>query len=431
MAQHGLALCQTVLGQSPVGPVATTSVAPAPAKPAEPAPFTVKFYGFVRNDFSLDSRQTVNLREASVDLWPRDKSLDAGGKDINDVPNLNMLAINSRLGVNFNGPDAWGAKTSGTLEFEFFGPSDAAVGGIRLRHAWAKLDFAKTQLAFGQFWHPLFVPECFPGVLNFNTGIPFQPFNRSPQIRMTNALGKDVYLITALIAERDFTSAGPAPGVGSDFLRNAAVPNLHAQLQVKKSKVVAGLALDFKMIRPRLSNGLSGTALQASTANATSAAVMAYVKIVGKKATVKFEAVSGTNMTDQVMVGGYLAYGTAAAPNIEASYVSTQTTSVWGEIHGNGKKVVPGLFVGYSKNNGADAGAIAAYGRGIGISGRGAIDNLLRIAPRVEFIAGKFKIGAEYEYTAAAFGTSTNDDKVGNTETISNSRLLMVTTFAF
>ncbi|MBO0947175.1 hypothetical protein [Fibrella forsythiae] len=425
-------LTSTLKAQTPppsnAGPAAATAVAPA-TKPVEaPAPF-VKIYGFVRNDFSWDSRQTVNLREASVDLWPKDQQLDAAGKDINAVANLNMLGINSRLGVSFNGPDAWGAKTSGILEMEWFGPSDAAVGGVRLRHAWAKLDWAKTQLAFGQYWHPLFVPECFPGVLNFNTGIPFQPFNRSPQIRMTNMIGKDMYLITAVIAQRDFTSSG-INGSSSEYVRNSSIPNIHAQLQLKKSNVLAGVAVDYKVIRPRLSTG-AGATLAASDALVGSSAIMGYLKLVGRKTTMKLEAVSGSNMTDHVMLGGYLAYGTPAAPTVESSYKPTEITSVWGEIHGNGKTVVPGLFVGYCKNGGTSANAIAAYGRGIGLTGRTGLDNLIRVAPRLEFIAGKFKIGAEYEYTAAAFGTSTTDSKVINTETIVNSRLLFLTVFSF
>ncbi|MBO0935792.1 hypothetical protein J2I47_04450 [Fibrella sp. HMF5335] len=453
----GLTAClaQPALSQSATpdngGPAQTTAVAPAsapvvsstpaavPPTNAGPAPaastpanapaFTVKISGFVRNDFIFDSRQTLNLREASVDLWPRDKQLDAAGKDINDVSSLNMLGVNSRLGVSFNGPDAWGAKTSGLLEMEWFGPSDAAVGGVRLRHAWAKLDWPKTQLGFGQYWHPLFVTDCFPAVLNFNTGIPFQPFNRSPQIRMTNTIGKDLYLITALIAQRDFTSLGPNGG-SSEYMRNSSIPNLHAQLQLKKSNFVAGIALDYKVLRPRLSTG-SGTTLAVSDATVGSSALMGYLKVVGRSTTIKVEAVSGSNMTDHVMLGGYLAYANPGSPTVEASYKPTNITSVWAEIHGNGKKVVPGLFVGYCKNNGTDPNAIAAYGRGIGLTGRTGIDNLLRVSPRVEFIAGKFKIGGEYEYTAAAFGTSTNDSKVTSTETIANSRLLLLTVFSF
>lgn len=400
----------------------------APTQSAEtPLPaFTLKFNGFVRNDFSIDSRQMVNLREASVDLYPKDKQLDVDGKDINAVANTNMLAINSRLGMAFSGPDAFGAKVSGLLEMEFFGPSDAAVGAVRLRHAWAKLDWAKRQLAFGQFWHPLFVPEVFPGVVNFNTGIPFQPFNRSPQIRLTEHLGKNVHLILAAIAQRDFTSIGINAG-SSEYLRNSAVPNMHAQLQYKSDRFIAGAAFDYKVIKPRLSVG-SGATLRVSDATVGSTAMMVYMKAVGRSVTFKAEAMTGSNMTDHVMLGGYLAYGTNG---IETSYKPTKITSVWAELSGNGKVVVPGIFFGYCTTAGADLNAIAAYGRGIALTGRGAINSMMRVSPRIEFIANKFKLGTELEITSAAYGTSTSDAKVSDTESITNTRLLITTTYAF
>lgn len=401
-------------------------------KVAEASAITVKFTGFVRNDFSYDTRQTVNLREASVDLYPKDKQLDINGQDINAVTNFNMLAINSRLGVAFTGPDAFGAKTSGILEMEWFGPSDAAVGGVRLRHAWAKLDWPKRQLAFGQFWHPLFVTEVFPGVVNFNTGIPFQPFNRSPQIRLTEHLGKDVHLILAAIAQRDFTSIGVNAG-SSEYMRNSAIPNLHAQLQLKKERVVAGVAFDYKLLRPRLSTG-SGTTLLVSDATVGSTAMMAYLKVVGRATTFKVEAVQGSNMTDHVMLGGFLAYGTPAVgttPATETSYKPTGITSVWAELIGNSKTVIPAIFVGYCKNTGNDPNAIAAYGRGIGIGGRGGISDLLRIAPRLEIVSGKFRIGTELEITTAGIGTSNTDGKVTGADQITNTRLLFTTTYSF
>lgn len=107
-------------------------------------------------------------------------------------------------------------------------------------------------------------------------------------------------------------------------------------------------------------------------------------------------------------------------------------SSVWAEIMGMGKKIIPGLFVGYAKNNGASAsGAIAAYARSVTINGA-SINNVMRIAPRVEFVSGKFKIGTEIEYTAATYGTAGLDGKVtANTNKVHNTRLLFITSFSF
>lgn len=406
-----------------------TFAQPMPAKPsADTVKWGFQLYGFVRNDVMYDSRQIGSIREGDFSIFPKDKLLDANGIDINAAPSFHMLAITSRIGGNITGPNAFGAKTSAIFEAEFFGNFDGGINEFRLRHAYAKLDWKKTQLAFGQYWHPMFVPDCYPGVIDFNTGAPFQPFNRSPQIRLTQKLDKDnkLALILAVIAQRDFASTAPAGYASTDPFRNAALPNMHAQLQFKDAHLVAGLGVDYKSLRPRLN---SGTPNVVSNERVNSTSFIAYLKVITKPVIFKAEAVSGENLTDHVMIGGYLGY--VAVPGAVETYAPTKTKSFWFDVAGTTKKVVPGIFIGYTESNGAGTGANAAYGRAIGISGRG-IKNIFRISPRIEFISGKFKFGTEMEYTAAQYGTLSTDAKIaGNTDQINNTRLLLTTTFSF
>jgi hypothetical protein len=400
------------------------------AKPAENTTtnWSVKFYGFVRNDIMFDTRQITSAREGDLSLYPKDKSPDANGKDINDAPTFHMLAITSRAGATITGPDAFGAKTSAILEGEFFGNIDADINEFRLRHAWAKLDWPKTQLAFGQFWHPMFVTDCFPGVIDFNTGMPFQPFNRSPQVRLTQKLGKanKTSFILAMLSQRDFASAAPSGYNTTDPLRNSAVPNMHAQLQYKTGGFLAGVGVDYKSLRPRLT---SGTPVVVSKEHVNSTSFIAYTKITTSNIVLKGEAVLGENLTDHVMVGGYLGY--QATPEAVETYEATKTTAYWMDISGTGKKVIPGLFMGYTSNSGAKSGATAAYGRGIGVNGRG-IKDIYRLAPRIELVSGKFKLGTEIEYTAARYGANNTNGKIsGSKANVSNTRFLFATTFSF
>jgi hypothetical protein len=138
--------------------------------------------------------------------------------------------------------------------------------------------------------------------------------------------------------------------------------------------------------------------------------------------------VAGQNMFDHLMFGGYLAYGTS--PNI--TYKPMAVTSYWAELAGTGKKLIPGIFFGYAKNNGAkSAGAVATYARSIACNAT-SIDHTMRIAPRIEFVSGKFKIGTEIEYSAAAYGTAGSDGKVtGSVDKVNNTRILFTTTFSF
>ena len=421
----------------------TTAAKPAApaAKPAENASsWGIKFGGFVRNDIIFDSRQVISARPANQGellLYPANVSKDANGKDINAASSFTMLAITSRLSGTITGPDAFGAKTSGLLEAEFFGNANGNENGFRLRHAWAKLDWSKTQLAFGQYWHPLFVTDCYPGVVSFNTGIPFQPFARNPQVRLTQKLSKEVNLIIAALSQTEaFVSPGSSTGVAlgasgasQTFANDAVIPNLHAQLQYKGKMLVAGAAFDYKSLRPAL-KATSGTSTVSTSKKVNSSTVELYAKLITKKVLVKAEYVAGQNMYDHLMFGGYLAYGNS--PDI--TYKPIKVTSYWAEIAGTGKKVIPGLFFGYAKNNGTGStGAVAAYTRGIAVNGA-SLDNVMRIAPRMEFVSGKFKFGTEIEYTSASYGTSGTDGKVNTavtTDKVHNTRLLFTSTFSF
>ena len=40
----------------------------------------------------------------------------------------------------------------------------------------------------GQTWYPTFIPEVFPGVANFSTGIMFNPFGWASQVKLKQNL---------------------------------------------------------------------------------------------------------------------------------------------------------------------------------------------------------------------------------------------------
>ncbi|MBA4198628.1 MAG: hypothetical protein C0459_13855 [Chitinophaga sp.] len=429
-----VALAQT----TPSTPVTITK--PTEKKP-DASSWGIKFSGFVRNDVYYDTRQVVSARPAvqgDLLLYPTNVSNDVNGNDINAASSLTMLAITTRLTGTVTGPDAFGAKTSAIIEGEFFGNANGSEDVFRLRHAYAKLDWEKTQLAFGQYWHPLFVTECYPGVISFNTGIPFQPFARNPQIRLTQKLGKEVNLILAAVSQIEaFVSPGPTGSVAlaavtpsSTFINDAVIPNLHAQLQYKGNSVLLGAAIDYKELRPALSVASAPAAATKVSTNERikSVSFEAYAKLTTKDVVAKVEYVSGQNLYDQLMIGGYLAYG--AAPTI--TYKPIKVNSFWIDVAGTGKKVVPGIFFGYTKNNGAsDVNAVASYSRGISAA-VASIDNILRVAPRIEVISGKFKFGTEIEVTTAAYGTADTNAKVtGTTNNVTNTRLLFITSYSF
>jgi len=380
--------------------------------------FTVKLHGFVKSDLLFDSRQTVNVREGHFLLYPKNEDLDKEGNDINAQPTLNMLSIQTRLKILATGPDVWGAKTIGYIEGEFFGTTNADVNGFRLRHAFVKLQWPKTMFLAGQYWHPLFNVRCYPGTVSFNTGAPFQPFARNPQLRFNQAFGKFNVTVTALW-QRDFVSFGPS-GPSSIYLRNSVAPIFNIRLEFYSknegngNEFLAGTSINYKMLTPRISTDSS----YKTNTKINSIGFSAYFKMKVKPLTLKLNGFYGGDATDLTMLGGYAVKEIIDPDKNTVSYTPICISAFWIDLHTNGKKFQYGLFAGYSKNHGPRENVMAdgsVYARGANI------DYAYRVSGRMIYNNGKFRLAPEVEYTVAAYETEygkpleiTNSNPIGN-----------------
>jgi hypothetical protein len=396
--------------------------------------FGIKFSGFVKSDVFFDSRQTIDAREGHFLLYPAGENLDMNGEDINAKSKFNILSIQTRLTGKITGPDAFGAKTSGLIEGAFFGNIQSDINGFRLRHAFVKLNWTNTELLVGQFWHPLFITSCFPGTVSFNTGAPFQPFARDPQIRLSQNLG-DFRLILTAMAQVDFTDSGPfsdftgSPAIASPrFLINSAVPEFNLRFEYNgkwdnDQEFLVGLSGNYKTLTPRLSSSkldTSGTAITYKVDEKVSGiSSMIYLKYKTKGVTFKLEGVMGQLMQSMTMLGGYAIKSIDQVDGVQ-EYTPLKTLSVWTEIHTNGPKTQVGIFGGFTKNNGAGEDIQGTY-----YARSPNIDYVYRIAPRVIINSGKFRVAPEIEYTVAAYGTNDVDGKVLDAEEVANFRFLV------
>lgn len=383
--------------------------------------FGIKFSGFVKTDIYWDSRQTISIRDGQFLLYPANERLDADGNDINAKSSFNMISIQTRLRGTITGPDALGAKTSGVIEGAFFGQSGGDINGFRLRHAFVKLDWSKTSLLVGQYWHPAFVTYCFPGTVSFNTGVPFVPFTRNPQIRVTQKLGKFNLMFTVL-SQVDFLSTGPT-GPSSKYLRNSAVPAMNLRFEYRNvntadnKEFLIGASVNFKMLMPRL---VSDSNYQTSN-TVSSFSETFYVKLKLPKVTFKLQGVYAEDAYNWTMIGGYAAEGVTDPLRDFVEYVPIKTASGWLDVHSNGKKWQVGVLAGYAKNLGASKDfAGDNYQRGENIA------YLYRIAPRFIYNSGRFRIAPEVEYTVAAYGkTIEANGVVKDTKEVGNLRFLL------
>jgi hypothetical protein len=330
--------------------------------------------------------------------------LDPNGDDINAKDVFNIISIQTRLRGNISGPDAFGAKTSGAIEGEFFGHASGEINEFRLRHAYVKLDWTNAQLLVGQYWHPLFVTGCFPGTVSFNTGVPFLPFTRNPQVRFTQKFSDFKVMISA-ITQRDFLSTGP-DGASTKYMRNSVIPALNLRLEYGSKydnghEVLFGVAGNYKAILPRMET----VAGYKTNTKATSTLLMAYLKYVVPSMTFKLGATHGQDAYNLTMIGGYAVESITDTLTLDMDYTPYKTLAFWGDLHTNGTTWQAGLFLGFTKNLGTvDKIGGDVYARSPDI------DYVYRISPRVIINAGKFRIAPEVEYTVAAYATKEDND---------------------
>lgn len=373
------------------------------------SPFT--FYGFVRTDAYYDSRQILELREGLMLLYPLNEKKDVNNADINNVPSYNFSPIGSRIGVKIKGPKACGAETMGVVEAEFFGNSNATINTLRLRHSYLKMNWTNSELLMGQTWHPFFTEDCIPATVSFNTGAPFQPFNRSPQVRFTQKFGNMSMQVTAL-NERDFASTGPA-GVSITYMTTAIIPEFTAGLFYKTNLCDSSCALsmgvlgEYKTLRPRSvtdSNYVTNKTISSSS-------VTAFVKFKTSKFEAKIKGVYGQNMYNQLMLGGYAVryYGVDVPDRGDWEYTTLDVASAWVDLgYKVSDKLAFGVFGGYEQNLGSTKNIQNWNSNTTYFSRNPDIAYIYRVSPRAQFFRGKTQFSLETEYTVAAYGSKRN-----------------------
>lgn len=355
----------------------------ATAPRAQDAP-QIGIYGFVKAETIYDTRQVADVREGQFHLFPLPASAAT------DTDNWLMTAIQTRLGVRGTGAQALGANVTGVIEGDFFGgPTNDNISLFILRHAFVQLAWPTHEVLFGQYWSPLFTTPVFPGTVSFNTGAPFNPFARQPQIRLTLKPGMNLQVVGVVAGQRDaFAEIG-----GPKLQQQSGLPMAHLHVRYVAPEVVVGGGAYAKAIRPEL-----------TSETFTAGAVQAYLKLIQPgRYNVAAKATYGADLTDHLMTGGFVQEG-------DGSFVPLNVLAGWfdGEAVAT-PNVSLGLFAGYLRNEGAaDAFAPAAGGLN-GLRAPNMVD-LFRVAPRIVYTAGRVRFALEVEATSALYGTGGFDE---------------------
>lgn len=375
--------------------------------------FGLKFTGFVNSQLFFDSRQMVDAREGMVSLFPKAPVFDSYGNDINSKSSFNQLAMTSRLKANISGPNVWGANVKAVIEGDFTGVSNNDNNGFRLREAYVKLNWKKTSLLIGSYWHPLYIFEARPVTVGLNTGAPFHAFARHNQVRFEHKIGNSKIILFAGM-QRDYASSGPQ-GRSSIYQRNASLPNFHFQYHYKQSNLLLGLGIDYKQLKPYLSIGNVFYESFSIDKSLQSISFTAFVKFEFEFITIKSQFIHGQNLSEHIMLGGYIIDYDRVHPE-SLNYTNVSQQSYWIDLLTKGKTIKIGCFVGYAKNKEGNMIDKEFYGMGADI------DYLYRIAPRIQYHSNKFMLATEFEYTVASYFNNTNDIKgneVGNLRILS------------
>ncbi len=420
-----------------------------------------KMYGFIRNYFAFDSRESVSGTGDLFYYLPKDVKMSEG-VDLNATPSFRFLALTSRVGVDVSGYYIgnlhFGAKVegdfyaglsaaSGSSASSYF-PSNSKIGGTaqaRLRQAYATLTWkdlpmgvnGKASVGFkiGQAWHPMAADH--PHLFSLEVGAPFGPFSRTPLVQMDANLGDHWVVSGAAIWQMQYQSAGPA-GASPIYMKYGMTPEMYAAVAYKSNGFLLRGGVDVVSIKPRVLGEKDGNTVKVSDRK-TSVLGYVYTQYSYKKFAVKAKTTFGEGGEHMNLMSGYAKVG---ADNADGSwnYASLRNSSSWLSMS-YGKKWQGVLFLGYVKNLGLAEGASDSpiskdqvYFCGNGFPN---INQMYRINPQIIYNIGKLNVGLEYQWTSVQYGEYDNNmlnkyalaDK--NLHWVGNHRVNMMVKFNF
>lgn len=418
----------------------------------KPKETSLEFYGFVRFESFSDSYKGLNAGNELFFVAPLYAGVDANGKHINQTPTYNFSSMATRVGVRISGPVIFNAKTSANIETDFAGDLGNNPAMFRVRQANAVFTWTKSSLLVGQTWHPFWNGKVFPTVAGLNTGAPFQPFNRSPQIRFDYKPNTKFILSAALVSEFQYKSYGftkidsmyPKAMIYADksecFNRNAGIPEMVANIETNNGGFTLGAGASLKYILPTLYTvelaAGKDTRRYVSEEMVQALSFVGYTQYVKKMFTIRAKAVLGQNMTHLNIPGGY---GVKSVDKTTGAMTYTPYNSFTSFINAvYGKKYQAGIFGGYMKNLGT-VDALYNFGSTAAPSvvTPGLLPNvasIYRVAPHFALNVSKLRLVLEYELTSAKYGIGNinlNDGLYANGVDANNNRVLLMLMYSF
>ncbi len=395
-----------------------------------------KFYGFIRNYMVYDSREAVAGTGDLFFYLPKDRNLNDAGEDLNQKNSFRFLAITSRVGVDVSGYQLGRTSIGAKVEADFYAGLSGVTGTatLRLRQAYLTLGWkdlplgglrkAAVGLKIGQAWHPMAADLC--PVFTLESGAPFGPFSRTPQVSMDASLGEHFTLTASALWQMQYTSTGPG-GASADYIKYSCTPEAYLGATLKFGGWMARAGVDVLSIKPR-TTGIGGyyTIFDGATVlfwqpmtvkvsdRITTVSPFIYMQYVKGGLALKAKTIYAQAGEHFNIQGGYgitkKFEGTGEDGHWE--YTPTRSSSTWFTVS-YGKKWVPMLMLGYYQNFGTAEDLYSATADGMvsesdfyfAKNSFKNLNRLYRVCPALICNFGKLSLGLDYELSGAQFGT--------------------------
>ena len=387
-----------------------------------------KWYGFIRNYAVADSRESVYGTEDFFYYVPKDVKM-VNGEDLNAQHTFAFAALTSRLGLDVTGYEVQGWKVGAKIEADFYAGVSGVTGTaqFRLRQAYFTLAKGSFSAKIGQAWHPM--ATDLPHVMSLNSGAPFGPFSRTPQVAIDGKFSDKVTLNLAAIWQMQYTSAGPN-GASADYIKYSGIPEIFMGLSLKTGGFTGRVGVDMLSISPRH----LGSAGQKVTERITTFSPYLYAEYTKDLFSLKAKTIFAQAGEHMNLNGGY----GVSAINADGSweYTPTRNSSSWVSLR-YGKKVQGVLFLGYARNFGTKE-ALVGDAKDFLFFSKNSFSNMnrmYRIEPELLYNLGKVTFGLQYELTSVQYGSWGANDNYGlatqDLHWVTNHRILLMAKYTF
>ena len=382
-----------------------------------------KVYGFVRNYFAFDTRESV-AGTGDLYYWlPKDSNLNELGEDMNAQNQFRFLSLTSRVGLDVFGYKVKNTEFGAKIEADFYAglTNSKGTAQLRLRQAFATIKWAglgeKKQgyinLKLGQAWHP--VAADLPDIFSLESGAPFNAFSRTPQVTADFGLSKNWMLTASALWQMQYTSTGPV-GSSANYIKYALTPEVYAGVTYKTGGFLARAGVDVLSIKPRNTaevtinkEGVPVKTTMKVNDRLTTISPFVYLQYTDGKFKFKAKSILSQGGEHMNLMSGY-ALKSMTEDNSLWEYTPMRTSSSWLTVS-YGKKVVGALLLGYIQSLGTTEDVYSADGKTASAddifyqpNGFSWLNRMWRVQPEIVYNVGKFNVGLEYMLTGVQYG---------------------------